>query len=735
MQLTQSSLKSSINRPLSVSRRRDLRVVKTRHRHSSAIVIKDPIAMRFHRLRPEEYFVLERLSTNETLQSLCDAFDRQFAPQRVTPAEMNSLVLRLHQCALTVSDSAGQGDSLSARRRRESLQKLKQHASSLLFIRFPGVDPEPLLRRLYPAVRPLLGRFGIAMAVSLVLAALILFASRWNDFSAEFPRITQWLRPDSMLILAMVIGLTKVCHELGHAIACKHFGGECHSIGPMLLVFTPALYCDTSDSWMLPNRLHRAVIGMAGMMTEILIASVATIMWANTASGLPHVFAMNVMVVCGISTVLFNANPLLRYDGYYVLSDLCDVPNLGETSKRLLSARMARLMFGVEGPVDDEFDAPARGMLMAYALAADAYRISLTVMILWMLSVMLRPYQLDSIGYLLCVVTGVGMITTMVRTPIRFLRNPAKRRRMKLRQSLLTIIAVCFLGAFVCYPFASTVTTPGRVVPRSEFPIYVTSAGKLIDMLAEPGDLVQKGQPIARLENATLVLEAEKLRGKVATQQGVVESLRHSQVTVPEAGNQLRVAESVLNDLEEQLRSRQLRVDGLTIAAPSSGRLIEAPRKPRAAHEEMTLASWSGTPSEKFNRRCYLETGTEIYSVMTPDQWDVEVPLDATDVQRIAIGNRVRLILESLPSKLMEGVISDIARGEWNADQNFERRDHPKAGQSTQPLVPTYVLRVQLRPTDIPLVTGASCKVRIAAENASLLERTWTILTRLIRFR
>ena len=118
-----------------------------------------------------------------------------------------------------------------------------------------------------------------------------------------------------------MIGGTKVFHELGHALICKHFGGECHQIGPMLLVFTPALYCDTSDSWMLPSRWQRAAVGMAGVATEILLAAVATMVWVSTAPGLTHYIAMNVMLVCSVSTLLFNANPLLRYDGYYVLSD------------------------------------------------------------------------------------------------------------------------------------------------------------------------------------------------------------------------------------------------------------------------------------------------------------------------------------------------------------------------------------------------------------------------------
>ncbi len=729
------SPQSLTRRPLSVQRRRDLRVVQTQHRNSSAIVVKDPISMKYHRLEPEEYFVLEQLEPGATLTSLRESFETRFAPQRVSASDLNSLLMRLHQSGLTISEAANQGERLNERQRKEALQKLKQTLSSVLFIRFPGIDPEPLLRRLYPLVRPFLNRFGVACFVMLVAAALVMFASRWSDFWAEFPRIQQWLTADSVLVLAIVIGTTKVFHELGHAIACKHFGGECHSIGPMLLVFTPALYCDTSDSWMLPNRVHRALVGMAGMLTEILIASVAAIVWSNTSPGLAHVVCMNIMVVCGISTLLFNANPLLRYDGYYVLSDLIDVPNLGEVSKRLLSTRLASILFGVKDPQEDELDTPSRVGLIGYAVAAEVYRLSLTFLILWMLSMMLRPYRLESIGYILCLVAFIGLVTSLTRAPIRFLKNPSRRRQLKMKRLLSTSTLAVGLIALGCYPFASTTTHSGRVLPRVETPIYVASAGQLVEFLHRPGDMVQKGDTIARLENKEIELEATRLRGRVATQEGVVASLKQSQVESIEAGNQLPTAIAILEDLREQLRNRESRVDGLTIMAPASGMLIEPPKFPEPRDVELTLASWSGRATDPINLWCYLETGTELMTVTSPNEWDIETSLQAADVQRIHVGADARVILDSLPHEIVRGKVVDISRSQWTLDQNHERRDDPQATQASQPLLPTYVVRIQLQATEVPVLTGAGATARIEAAPASFFARSWRTLTSLIRFR
>ena len=134
--------------------------------------------------------------------------------------------------------------------------------------------------------------------------------------------------------MASILIVTKSIHELGHGLMCKHFGGECHEIGFMLLVMTPAMYCNTSDSWLLPNKWHRIAIGGAGMYVEIVMAAICTFIWWHTQPGVIHYMALNVIFLCSITTLLFNANPLLRYDGYYMLSDYLEIPNMGQNPKQ-----------------------------------------------------------------------------------------------------------------------------------------------------------------------------------------------------------------------------------------------------------------------------------------------------------------------------------------------------------------------------------------------------------------
>ncbi len=725
---------------LGVRCRPDLVAVETKHKRESAVVVKDPIALKYHRMRPDEFFVLQLLDGRCTLEEVRVRYEAKYAPMRVTQAQLNQLLFRFHQSGLTISDAVMQGDRLKERRQKERREKWMQHISGVLFIRFPGVDPEPLLRRLYPLVRPLLSQAGICCVLMICAAAGVTFVGQWDRFANEFPQISQWLRFESLLVLALVIGGTKVLHELGHAIACKHFGGECHQIGPMLLVFTPALYCDTSDSWMLPSRYQRAAVGAAGIMTEVTLAALATLIWSATGPGLTHSIAMNVMLVCSVSTLMFNANPLLRYDGYYVLSDLCDVPNLGERSRKLIASFSSRLLLGVDERESDPDPNGSVFWLSVYAVVSFVYRWGLTLLILWFVSLILRPYGLESIGRLLCVFAAIGLLVTLLRAPVRFLRNPARRRLIQMNRVALSFFVGCCLLAAACWPIPSGISAVARIVPRSESPIYVSTPGQLQAFKVELGQLVNEGDPIATLVNRDVELQYAQAKGRYESQRQTVDSIERSRLTHPEAANELPGARALLEDLKKQLETRKTRLEALTICAPSSGKLVAAPRRPaqRADAEafDQQLVSWSGYPTDAENQHCFLESGTEILSVATSDDWDAEINLEQEQMQRIAIGSSVKMVLEAMPSMVFMGKVTDLSRSQYDADQNAQRRDDRSATQNAGPPATSYLVRVQIQKKEgLHLTTGAVASARIESKAISVFGRAKRTLNSLLRFR
>ncbi|GAA4461428.1 peptidase M50 [Novipirellula rosea] len=735
-----SSINRSSSNAIGVRVRKDLIAVQTLHQNESAYVVKDPISMTYHRLRTDEYFVLERLDGRCSLDDLRREYEQKFHPQKVSHRELNQLLFRLHQSGLTVSDAANQGHPLEMRGRKEQRQKWLQQLSSLLFIRFPGVDPEPFLRRTYPWVRPLLSPLAVVIAVFLCLSAAIAFVTHWDTFAAEFPTIGVWLRLDSLLILAAVIGSTKILHELGHAFVCKHFGGECHQIGPMLLVFTPALYCDTSDSWMLPNRFERAAVGLAGIITEIVLAAIATWVWILSVDGMVHSIAMNVMLVCGVSTILFNANPLLRYDGYYVLSDLCDTPNLAERSRRLLFAHLNRILLGVDEMPYETLTMYGRFWMLIYASLAAVYRWTLTLLILWFVSLMLRPYGLESLGRMLCVFAIAGMVYSLFQIPMRFLKNPARRTKVQWTR-LLRFVCVCsiLIGAAM-WPMPSSISTTARFTPRKQTPVYISTPGILERLDAFPGDTIHKGDTIATLVNHDVQYEYAKALGRVQIQAQLVQSLRQRRYQSPETGDELPAAETLLADLNEQLETRRERRDALVIRASASGKLIEGSRRPAATSygndDVFQLVSWSGYPTDPENSEGYFQSGTELMSIVEGEDWDIEIVMSQSEVQRIAFGSKVKIALLSDPAEVFTGIVTDISRSQWTPELNTPRWDDVNATRQQAPAATSYVVRAAVKlPDPIHFRAGSSVISRIEAAPISLAGRIVRSLNALLRFR
>ena len=344
------------------------------------------------------------------------------------------------------------------------------------------------------------------------------------------------------------------------------------------------------------------------------------------------------MLVCSVSTLIFNANPLLRYDGYYVLADLCDVPNLAERSRKLLAGYSNRLLFGLDELPRDTASNTGRLWMVIYAMVAMVYRWVLMLLILWIVALMLRPYGLESISRLLCLAAFAGITFNLLRPVARFAGNPARRRGMRRPRTVASILALSALSALACYPLPSGVSAPAKLLARKETPIYVSTPGLLRSVDRRPGQTVSEGDALATLINREVELRYVTAKGRYETQKLLVDSLRRMAIDTPEVSTELPAQEALLDDLQTQLQTRQSRWEGLTIRAPTSGRLIAAPRRPEATEMRHRLVNWSGYPTDSRNRDCLMESGQELMSVVADERWDAELVLDQSDVQRIKVG-------------------------------------------------------------------------------------------------
>src|SRR5205085_1497544 len=255
----------------------------------------------------------------------------------------------------------------------------------------------------------------------------------------------------SIAYLYISLAVVKVIHEFGHGLSCKRFGGEVHEMGALLMCFSPALYCNVSDAWVLPNKWHRIIISFAGIYVELVIAAIATFVWWNTPTQ-PFVnnMALSLMVVCSVSTVVFNANPLMRYDGYYVLADWLEIPNLRERSNRFLKNLVLEHCLGVEVQPEPYMALWRKILFVTYAIGSYIYRWVVTFTILWFMYNFLQPYKLQVVSQMLTVAAA----GSMAGWPLwRLGKNIHRRGRLPDMKRWRVVLSSSVLGAalaFVC---------------------------------------------------------------------------------------------------------------------------------------------------------------------------------------------------------------------------------------------------------------------------------------------
>src|SRR6188768_2514723 len=286
------SLVSSSSRKLPIRCRPDLKARKQRYQGRLYWVVKDPVGLQYYRFEEEEYAILQMLDGQKSLDEIAQQFERDFPPQTIRTEELQQFIGMLHRSGLVITDAAGQGQQLVKRRRERIYQERMATLANILSLRFKGVDPERFFNFIYPYIRWFFSVPAMICCLALALSALTLVLVNFDLFQSRLPSFHSFFQAQNWLWLGLTLAITKILHEFGHGLSCKHFGGECHEIGIMMLVMTPCLYCNVSDSWMLPNRWHRAAIGAAGMYVELVLASFCTFVWWFTEPGPLNYFAL-----------------------------------------------------------------------------------------------------------------------------------------------------------------------------------------------------------------------------------------------------------------------------------------------------------------------------------------------------------------------------------------------------------------------------------------------------------
>jgi putative peptide zinc metalloprotease protein len=669
---------ASSRRPLQLKMRCDLVAKRQDYMGRRYWVVKDPLNLEYFRFEEEEYFLLSSLDGKISLEELQERFEQKYAPQKIALAELHRFLGTIHKSCLATSPSAGQGETLASRNREKVAKRRKQAATNILGFRIRGIDPDRMLTQLGRWLGFFFTLPCVIAVLLLGLSALLLVGTQYETFARRLPDFKQFFAMENWLWLAGTLAVTKVLHEFGHGLACKRLGGECHELGIMLLVFTPCLYCNVSDSWMLNNKWHRAAIAAAGMYVECFLAALATWIWWYSVPGVVHYLALNVMFVCSISTLMFNANPLMRYDGYYILSDIAEIPNLRQKATKVFQNWAKLWCLGI-APADDPFLPHRNRWLFAmYSIAAVIYRWVITLSILWFLNQIFEPYGLQILGRGIAAISLFSLIVLPLWKLARFMTEGIKMRRFqntRLTATSLVVVGACLL-LFIPLPFY--VECPIQLELRDDEPIYVEIAGTLEEVLVQHGQTIQVGDPVARVENASVQLALLILE---ARQKRLGEDWNTLQILAlddPLAASRLREVRSELDNIVGQIEQRQKEIDKLTLAAPRSGVLFPVSYRPRNP-DQAVLPRWSGQPLTSQNLGAHLSKGLRIGTVGDPHQLRAVLTIDQGDIPFVAAGQAVSLVLDQYPTQLLKTQIDVVGR----RNTRSEKSDQQAASQST----------------------------------------------------
>jgi putative peptide zinc metalloprotease protein len=569
-------------------RRSDLNIVPQRYEGRTYYVVKDPVNLRYYRFKEQEHFLLTLMDGTKTLDDAQKSFESRFRPERLKLEDLEQFGQQLLTMGLVQNESPQAGKLLYEHRKKRVRMEWMQTLTNILYIKIPIFDPEKVLTKMLPVLWWIFTRTFLFASVAFLAAAGFLVLTHFETFYSRLPTFESYFSFKNMIYVWAALGVVKVIHEFGHGLSCKAFDGEVHEMGFLLLCFSPAMYCNVSDAWRLPSKWQRIIISFAGIYVELMIAAAATFIWWNTPSQ-PFInnLCLNLMVVCSVSTVMFNGNPLMRYDGYYILADWIEIPNLRDRANRYLQNLAMEYCLGIEVQPEPYMAGGRKTLFLIFAIISYVYRWVITFVILKVMATFLKPYKLEVISELL----AIGALASMIGWPMyRLIKNVAKRGRLpdmkpiRVTLSATAVALVLFVVFFIPLP-VTRIRQSGfvEVQPTDIVKVSVEVPGILQDVFVKEGQFVKKGKELAVFVSYELESQRDLVMAQIRIKDDALQSLDGliSKEQDPDQKSRLRDQHSKTEGEYRQAlnssRHIKLEMDKLTLRAPRDGVVMGLP--------------------------------------------------------------------------------------------------------------------------------------------------------------
>lgn len=696
-------------------------------------VVRDPLACTFFTLSRLEYYAARCMDGGTSLRAIVSKLRRHDPTAQIDLTWLGGLVMRFRSHHLLLSSNP----NLDSGRKTASRSSLRQLLSPLA-IRIPLFDPSRVLQH---CVLPARALFHPAVVILWLIVSLCLSVLVLGEFFSSGINLTVQLRAirgDTWLMLFACYLVAKSLHEIGHALACVYRKVECSEIGLMFLCFAPCLYCDTTDSWKLKSKWQRASIAAAGMYVELILASMAAAVWLATHAGTIHHIAASMMVICSLGTLLINSNPLLKYDGYYILSDLWGVPNLAEQSRS--SVRHALVQFLTAGRGGGVTGSPGKTrhqfMLCTYAMASAAYRVFVVGLILWFLWTILVPRGLGFLAMAIAAPLLIGLVLSQYRAVRQVMSELWQTRGVRIGRLILFLTLLLALGfALFQWPIASRVRARGTTDFESSLPIFANHSGELTYCAAN-GD-VAAGDLLLTLASAPMELERLALKGEVAELEEAVKQLRIRRAIDASVSYELPTRTEQLTELKEQLALKEAEHEGLTVYATQAATFL--------------ANSWNGALPDTIPRddhlrlsynagscqNCFIERGT-LVGWLVQNGHVVEAIVPDFEVKKLQIGDTATVQWDAKPGHCVTGKVVRIAPE--GVDETPVELDGDPMLDSTRgadgvlrPIAAHYLVSIQVEADVFQPLKGSPATIQIVTSSKTVFRHLRDIVQRNVK--
>jgi putative peptide zinc metalloprotease protein len=607
--------------------RGDLVLVEQTYRGEQSFILKDPQSRKYYRFRPAEVRVMQALNGKHTTAEAAQALAE--AGLRVSSAAVESFAGKLTTLGLCERTLGERSVLLMERLRAERKRRLRGSIFSgdILRLRWSVGDPDALFDRWLPRLRFFFSPAFVALSLVLFALYFLVLALKWPELSRAIADLyTFKLDLGALAVLWLTGTVIIIIHELGHGFTCKYFGGQVHEIGAMLIYFEPAFFCNVNDAWTFPQLRARLWVTAAGSWIQLVVASVAAVVWWAAAPGtMISEVAFAAVLIGGVTTVFMNVNPLIPLDGYYALSDYLEVPNLRQRAFAHLNWWMKRRVLRLDVPRPPADDREQRIFLIYAALSATYITLILSFFAgnaygwlsrsLGLLGVLL--FAAGAWGFLRRRFGGLRETATMVLRK----HGPRWKAGRLGRRLMAGATALILLGVLVPWP----ITISGRftVAPAVAIPLTAADSGFVIGVQVREGTRVPAGAPVLKIRN--LELEREAVISRRVTDSIVA---RSSQARARDLVGEVARLDAAREVEEATLAGLRERIEALNVRALGAG-VVVTPR-----------------PEDLVGR--WVSSGEMLLLLGQPDSVEIRIALVGAGATSVRVGQRVRLLSEAL---------------------------------------------------------------------------------------